>query len=165
MPSGGGKGGSKPSGNTTTTTINPTQQAQLPFLQSGWGSAQDLYNNNPYSYYPGTTLATPNAYLPQGYNDLFGAASNASNTLLPGINSLFSGLTSGGNNIYASPAFAGLSDIASGTNAYLGESAANVGGPARFGRLPGCTLRHWSEGCARPVRRTSLRPPPAADWT
>lgn len=116
---------SKPSGNTTTTTINPTQQAQLPFLQSGWGSAQDLYNNNPYSYYPNQTLATPNSYLPQGYNSLAGSAQTGMD-MLPGINSLFSGMTSGVNNIYNSPAFSGLSDIASGSNAYLGASAADA---------------------------------------
>ena len=127
MPS-GGKGG----GTTTTQTVNPTQAAQLPYLQSGWGSAQNLYQNTPYSYYPGTTLATPNAYLPGGYNQL-AAAGQAGSDMIPGINSLFSGMTNGVNNIYNSPAFAGLSDIASGANAYLQQSAANIGGLSDIG--------------------------------
>lgn len=122
MPS-GGKG---PSGTTTTTSVNPTQQSQLPFLTSGWGSAQDLYQNNPYGYYPGTTLATPNAYLPTGHVLLGSAGSNAG-FLIPGIFGTAANFTSGVNNIYSSPAFSGLSDIASGANAYLGQSAANVG--------------------------------------
>jgi hypothetical protein len=119
MPSGGSKGG----GHTTTQTVNPTQASQLPFLTSGWQAAQDLFQNNPYSYYPGTTLATPNSLLPAGYNSL-AAMAETGNGMIPGINSLFSGMTSGVNNIYSSPAFSGLSDIASGTNAYLGNNAA-----------------------------------------
>jgi len=122
MPSGGGKGG----GTTTTQTVNPTQFAQLPYLQSGWGSAQDLYQNTPYSYYPNQTLASPNSWLPTGYNQL-ATAGSVGNNMIPGINDLFSGMTSGVNNIYNSPAFSGLSDIGAGTNAYLQQSGANVG--------------------------------------
>jgi hypothetical protein len=43
------KGGSQPAGNTTVTQTNPTQQAQVPFLQNLWSNAQGIssqeYNN------------------------------------------------------------------------------------------------------------------------
>lgn len=129
MPSGGGKG---PSGNTTTTTVNPTQQAQLPYLTTGWGAAQDLFTNNPYTYFPGQTLATPNYWLPQGYNTLATAGQTGSD-MLSGINSMFSGITGSGNNLYASPAYSGLVDLASGTNANLLSSGANVTGLSSLG--------------------------------
>lgn len=47
-------GGSVPA-NTTSTTINPTQQAQLPYLQNLWTQAAGTAASDPYSYYPGNT--------------------------------------------------------------------------------------------------------------
>ncbi|HEX6840809.1 MAG TPA: hypothetical protein VF113_04745 [Stellaceae bacterium] len=113
MP-GGGKGPSS-SGNITQTTINPTQQAQLPFLTAGFQHAQDLYNNNPLQYYPGQTLATFNPNIASGYNNLIG--------VLPGINSgvvgpgndAFTNAVSGGYGISNSPAFAALNGIGTRT--------------------------------------------------
>lgn len=137
MPGGLGKG-SSPAGTTTTLTQNPTQTAQLPFLTGsaidatglpgavGWNQALNLAIGNPYQYYPGQSLATPNYWLPTGYNELAASGANAQ-TLLPYGNSIFTNAAGGGTSIYNSPAFSGLSDIASGTNAYLQQSAGNVG--------------------------------------
>ena len=56
----------------TQKSINPTEEAQLPYLQQGWEQAKNLYETlgGP-QYYPGQTLATPvdpNPQLSQGYN-------------------------------------------------------------------------------------------------
>lgn len=130
MPSGGGKGG--PSGVTTTTSVNPTQQAQLPFLQSGWGAAQDLYQNSPYSYYPGQTLATPNFWLPTGYNELAAAGANAG-SMLPQATDQLNYFTAGGGGIQNSPAAVGLSNIAYGGNPFLTQAGAFTSGLSGIG--------------------------------
>ena len=44
--SGGSKGGSSPAGFTTTTSQNPTQTAQLPFLTGGAGAMTPGGNQN-----------------------------------------------------------------------------------------------------------------------
>lgn len=70
--------GSKPT-NVTQTTVNPAQQAQQPYLNFGWGEAQNLYQNNPQSYYPGQTLSTfrgPSPWVTEGYQNLYGAGQN-----------------------------------------------------------------------------------------
>lgn len=61
-------GGNKPSGNTTTTTVNPTQQAQLPFLTSLWSNTQNTAATDPFSYYPGNTYAALNPTQTQALN-------------------------------------------------------------------------------------------------
>ena len=126
--SGGMKGGSKPSGFTTSTMQNPTQTAQLPFLTGGagsmspsgnqnvgWNQAYNLATENPYQYYPGQTLATPNYWQPTGYNDLAAAGANA-NALLPQGNSIFGSLAGGSAGVENSPAYAELLALANGTS-------------------------------------------------
>src|SRR6476646_6724135 len=107
-------------GNITQTTINPTQQAHLPVLQTGWNASQNLYQNSPYGYYPGQTMADQNNWLNTGYNNLANTGSSIDQTLRPLFNSVLGSAAGNGiNGIYNSPAFAGLSDIGSGGNAYL----------------------------------------------
>ena len=65
--------------NATSTAINPVQVAQQPYLNYGWGQAQDLYKNDPQTYYPGQTLADyipPNTLQTQGYQDLYNTGQN-----------------------------------------------------------------------------------------
>lgn len=119
MP-GGGKGPSS-QGNITQTTTNPTQSAQLPFLTSGWEAASDLYQNSPYTYNPNQTLATPNFWLPTGYNELAAAGANAGQMLPQGMD-LFGFISRGGTGIQNSPAATGLSNIAYGGNPYLSST-------------------------------------------
>jgi hypothetical protein len=123
-------------GNITQTTTNKSAEAQLPFLQGGWGAAQDLYRNNPSEYYPGPTMAEPNFWLPTGYNNLANAGSAAHDTQLPAGWNMFNSF-GGPNNIYGSPAFSGLSDIASGSNAWLQQAGANVGALSGVGNQAG----------------------------
>jgi hypothetical protein len=49
--------GSQPSGSTTTVNNSAPWSGQQPYLQSGFQSAQNLYNQGGPQYYPGTTLA------------------------------------------------------------------------------------------------------------
>ena len=129
MP-GGGKG-SSPAGQTTTTTVNPTQQAQLPFLQGGWGAAEELYRQ-PYNYYGGQTLATPNFWLPTGYNELAAAGANAG-TMMPQMMSDLGYLTAGGGGMQNSPAAPGLSAIGYGGNPFLTQVGAFTSGLSELG--------------------------------
>lgn len=106
--------GSQPSGNTTVTQVNPTQQAQSPFLTQGWTAASNLYANNPLNYYPGQTLADFSPYVAGGYNE---AATQAA----PWLNQVggqgvqaFSRGVNGAFGIGNSPAFAPL--VAGGGN-------------------------------------------------
>lgn len=73
--------GSQPSGNTTVTQQNPTQTAQLPFLQNLWGNTQNVANwadlgpdlQNLTSYLQGqeTSTMTPGgALMPQAMGSL-----------------------------------------------------------------------------------------------
>src|SRR5678816_2910216 len=113
MPSGGGKG-SKPSGTTTQTTINPTQQAQLPFLRQGWNTATNLAANNPYQYYPGQTLANYNPFITSGYEGQINNGVVANQTLNPQLDYA----VAGGMGIQNSPAAPGLSGLAYHSNPY-----------------------------------------------
>lgn len=130
MP-GGGKGGSAPSGNTTTTTINPTQQAQLPFLEgqtpnAGWNQAATLAQFDPLQYYPGQTLANFNPFVGQGFSNQIGQADFNQNNLVPAGNISFLNAVNGGLGVGNSPAFGALSSAAGGAMG-VGNSPATPG--------------------------------------
>ena len=133
--------GSKPAGNTTVTQVNPTQQAQAPFLTGLWNSAQNLGASNPLQYFPGNTL-------PGGYDQLanFGSgafsgtqgyAQAAQTGALAGANSLMSGgnpaagQAFGLNNLYglglqnANSAGSAARDQIAGLNNIYGEGLQN----------------------------------------
>jgi hypothetical protein len=106
-----------PSGNTTTTTINPTQQAQLPFLTQGWNQAKSLYEDigGP-RYFPGQTMApytAPSNYLSQGYQGLVDTARANDTGLRPQANNAwFNSLNNTG--VENSPAYARMKTLAEG---------------------------------------------------
>ena len=109
--------GSKPAGTTTQTTINPTQQAQLPFLQQGWGSAQSLYNNQPVMpYYPGATMAPWNPAVQQGYQDVYNTGASIDQGLRPQTNAAYNTAVTGGYGVNNSPAYSAYQSFAQGTN-------------------------------------------------
>jgi hypothetical protein len=135
-----------PSGNTTQTTINPTQQAQLPYLQQGWGQAKNLYETigGP-RYFPGDTMApytTPSNFLNQGYQGLADTARANDAGLRPQANNAwFNSLNNTG--YENSPAYARMKTLAEGQDpeqanlrrqadaaiASGNEYAARLGGP------------------------------------
>src|SRR3954471_10296142 len=106
-----------PSGNTTQTTINPTQQAQLPYLQQGWGQAKNLYETigGP-RYFPGETMApytAPSNYLNQGYQGLADTARSVDQNVRPMANNAwFNSLNNTG--YENSPAYARMKTLAEG---------------------------------------------------
>lgn len=123
----GGKGPSQ-SGNITQTTVNPTQQAQLPFLVgqpgngiNGWGGAATLARTDPLQYFPGQTLAQDSSLF-SGYNALAGAGNGLSNSLIPVGNGAFLNAATGGMGIGNSPAYPGLNQIAFGNSAPQGAN-------------------------------------------
>lgn len=67
---------------STQTTTNPSQMAQQPYLNFGYGEAQNLYNNNPQSYYPGQTLAQ-NPMQQGGYENIYNAGQVMQQNYLP----------------------------------------------------------------------------------
>lgn len=108
-------GGSQPSGNTTTTTVNPTSQAQLPYLTGAWNQAQNLAGSNPITYYPGQTLATYNPGVLQGYNALYNQAVGPMAGVGASGANAFNSAAGGGMGIYNSPAYNAFNAAASGT--------------------------------------------------
>ena len=109
--------GSAPAGNTTTQTVNPTAQAQLPFLQDYWSGLQTAYQNNPQSYYPGQTLADfvpTNPQLTQGYQNLAGTGASLDDWMRPAANNAWGTLASGGAGYQNSPAYGGYNAFATG---------------------------------------------------
>jgi len=109
-----------PSGNTTTTTINPTQQAQLPFLTQGWNQAKNLYEDigGP-RYFPGQTMApytAPSNYLNQGYQGLVDTARANDTGFRPAANNAWmDSLTKSG--VQNSPIYNRMVALAEGTDA------------------------------------------------
>jgi len=125
--------GSKPAGTTTQTTINPTQAAQLPYLQQGWGSAQSLYNAQPVMpYYPGATMAPWNPAVQQGYQDIYNTgAGGVAQGLQPNATNAYNTAISGGYGVNNSPAYGAYQQFMAGTNPYqqqLGALANSAGG-------------------------------------
>jgi hypothetical protein len=106
-----------PSGNTTVNQRNPTGEAQLPYLQQGWGQAKNLYEQigGP-RYFPGDTMApytAPSNYLNQGYQGIVNTALANDAGLRPQANNAwFNSLNNTG---YAnSPAYARMKTLAEG---------------------------------------------------
>jgi hypothetical protein len=127
-----GSKGSQPAGTTTQTTINPTQQAQLPYLQQGWGAAQSLYNNQPVMpYYPGTTMAPWNPAVQQGYQDIYNTGASIDQGLRPQTNAAYNTAITGGYGVNNSPAYGAYQQFMAGTNPYqqqLGALANSAAG-------------------------------------
>ena len=108
-----GKGSSQQT--STTTQTDPTQVAQQPYLDKLYSSAQNLYQNQPTSYYPNQTLAqSGTAQQGAGYDQQLNAASWLQNNFLPGINSAYSNLATGGYGGANSPAYGGYQQYAQG---------------------------------------------------
>src|SRR5215471_11577175 len=67
-------GGSTPAAPTVTQQTNPTQQAQLPYYKEGLEKLAGLQDSfagvQPYSYYPGQTLADFNPAMAGGYQGM-----------------------------------------------------------------------------------------------
>ena len=110
------KGGSTPSGSTTTTTSSAPWSGQQPYLTSGFQQAQNLFNQGGPQYYPGQTYAGPTDLQLQGIQNeanigLSGTdAQNAANPALTNMlgsnwlganpsNPLYSQASSGGLNV------------------------------------------------------------------
>jgi hypothetical protein len=105
--------GSSPAGNVTSTQVNPTGQAQLPYLKDVWGSAQNLYNQ--YSGDPTSLVPTwGSPALVKGYNDLYAAGQGLSNTLQPLANQYWQQST---RDYGASPAYGTYQGMAAGSTA------------------------------------------------
>ena len=127
--------GSKPAGTTTQTTINPTQAAQLPYLQQGWGSAQNLYQQQPVMpYYPGATMAPWNPAVQTGYEGIYNTgAGSVAQGLQPNATGAFNTAVTGGYGVNNSPAYGAYQSFAQGTNpnqqnlANLQQTALNSG--------------------------------------
>jgi hypothetical protein len=137
-------------GTITQTTNNPTSTAQLGYLEgqpgngiSGWNGAAWLTGNDPLTYYPGQTLATPAPSLLQGLgyeggyglNPLENSSGGVNTSLLDSFdagnsNSLgtLNGLLTGSAGIGNSPAFGGLSSLGSGSNPLLSPLEASASG-------------------------------------
>lgn len=121
--------GSSPSGTTTQTTINPVSQAQLPFLQAGWNQAQNLFDQVPYQYYPGQTLANPSPDLTAGYADMIDRANVLSGDIVSPATRAFQQGVGGGASVTNSPAFGAFQNIIGGTgNPGLDQLSATAGG-------------------------------------
>jgi hypothetical protein len=113
-----GSKGSKPAGTTTQTTINPTQQAQLPYLQQGWNAAGNLFNTTPVMpYYPGTTMAPFNPAVQTGYEGIYNTgAGTVAQGLQPNATGAFNTAVTGGYGVNNSPAYSAYQQFAQGTN-------------------------------------------------
>ncbi len=137
MP-GGLLGGSQPAGNTTQTTTNPTQEAQLPYLKGGWDEAARLAQNQPLQYYPGQTRADQNQAIGAGYQGMINTGYGNFDTANAGTNA-FLNAVQGGGNVNNSPAFSTLSGLTNGTNAPFGQINALTGlaGQTNVGSNPG----------------------------
>jgi hypothetical protein len=128
--------GSKPAGTTTSTTTNPTQAAQLPYLQQGWGSAQNLYNTTPVMpYYPGTTMAPFNPAVQTGYEGIYNTgAGTVAQGLQPNATGAFNAATTGGYGVNNSPAYGAYQQFMQGSNPYQ-QQLATLANSAAGGNL------------------------------
>lgn len=107
------KGSSQPAGVTNVT--NPAQVAQQPYLNFGYQAAQDLYQNNPQSYYPGQTLAQ-NQNQQQGYQNLVNTGQALDDWLRPTANTVFGQAATGQMGNAGNPASPYYQGYAQGTS-------------------------------------------------
>jgi len=130
--------------NATSTAINPVQVAQQPYLNYGWGQAQNLYQNNPQTYYPGQTLADyipPNTLQTQGYQDLYNTGQNVTAGMWPTANTAFQQAASGQYGGQYNPAYGGYAQLAGGSGPVMQnyqalQNAATQGG-SQYGQQIG----------------------------
>lgn len=139
-------GGSKPAGTTTTVQTNPSQEAQLPFLQAGWQQAKDLWN-----IYPNKPIAdVGDPHLLQGYENLYNTGVALDQTLRPQANAFWQ--TGGSADIYNSPAYNYFQNLAQGTTGpqgvmnTAGNAALGYGQAAAGGNLGLSTLGNIAQG-------------------
>ncbi len=111
MPGGLLGSGSAPAGNTTQTTTNPTQQAQLPYLKGGWDEAARLAQNQPLQYYPGQTRADQNPAIGVGYQGLIDTGANKTGPAADRATAAFQQIVGGGASGSNSPAYAPLMSL------------------------------------------------------
>jgi hypothetical protein len=139
--------GSQPAGSVTQTTTNPTQAAQLPYLQQGWGSAQNLYNQQPVMpYYPGATMAPWNPAVQTGYEGIYNTgAGNVAQGLQPNATNAYNTALSGGYGANNSPAYGAYQQFMAGTNPYQQQLGA-LANSAAGGNLGLSTLGGIAQG-------------------
>lgn len=146
MSLGGDK--NKAAGNTTVTQVNPTQQAQIPFLTQGWGAAQNLYGNNPLTYYPGQTLANFNPYTAGGYNQLAAMGVPAMEQAAAQGGQLFGNAMTGGMGYQNSPAYSLLSMLGYGNAGPQQQTAAQAGNLTNVGNQALANMPGWANTLA-----------------
>lgn len=116
-----------------TTTVNPAQVSQQPYLDYGYQQSQNLYQNQPQQYYPGQTLATPSPYTAQGYNDIYNTGQSIDQSLRPTTNAAYTQAATGGYGVQNSPAYGGYQSYATGQSypasqqAAIGQAAVPMG--------------------------------------
>src|SRR5579863_317569 len=112
----GGKGGSTPAGNTTTTQNTSPWSAQQPYLEQAMAQAQNLFQNYTPQYYPAATLAPVTGDQISGLSSTVGTAENLMSGADPSLyatDAALTGLESGGL-LAGNPAFGTLNNIATG---------------------------------------------------
>lgn len=114
--------GSKQTGTQTVTQVNPTAEAQLPYLKETWDTAKAFYNNPAVSqkFYPYSTVADyagPSPWLNEGYEHLIRTGRSVDQDLRPYGSDAFQRATTGAYGITASPAYGGFQQFAQGQTA------------------------------------------------
>jgi len=97
-----------------TTTVNPAQASQQPYLDYGYEQAKSLYQNQPQQAYPGQSYAPINPYTTQGYSDIYATGQSVDQNLRPVANQAWGNAASG--NYQGNPAYGGYQGYAGGTS-------------------------------------------------
>ena len=145
--------------NATSTAINPVQVAQQPYLNYGWGQAQNLYQNNPQTYYPGQTLADyipPNTLQTQGYQDLYNTGQNVTAGMWPTANTAFQQAVGGQYGGAYNPAYPFYQQFAGGSGPVMNnyqalENDARQGGQqyaSAVGQYAAPSMAYGAQGAA-----------------
>lgn len=135
-------------GTQTVTQVNPTQQAQLPYLAGGWEAAQNLYDANIMQPYGGQTLADwgrPEQIT--GYQNLYNTGV-ANESIRAAANNPFYQATSGAYGVQNSPAYGGLNALGSGTSAPQQSLAYNAQALGNTGAQAGSTGNWYGDQLA-----------------
>jgi len=98
----------------TSTQVNPTGQAQLPFLLQGWNQAKNLYEQFPYNYTPNATLAPNDPNQVQGYKEIYATGNAIDQTMRPTANNTFYDATTGKFGWRSNPGQPTYNDLAGG---------------------------------------------------